>query len=127
MAGIDDLGNGFGYIYVVKPDKTTIVSALSNDEDGARDVKLEGVKAQSVALNRAATATFTVSAPTGAGSVTSLKINSREQIDIAVPIPYTGATTAPQLSALIVAAINTFEGIAIDCTAFQSGSNFTVV
>mgnify|MGYP003646924524 CR=1 FL=1 len=127
MAGIEDLGNTFGYIYVVKPDKVTIVSALSNDGDGARDVKLEGVKAQSLALNRSATATFTVGTPTGSGSITSLKIGSREQINIATPIAYTVATTASALAALIVSAVNTFQGTAIDCTAFQAGASLTVV
>ena len=127
MAGIEDLGNTFGYIYVVKPDKATIVSALLNDGDGARDVKLEGVKAQSLALNRSATATFTVGTPTGSGSITSLKIGSREQINIATPIAYTVATTASALSALIVSAVNTFQGTAIDCTAFQVGASLTVV
>jgi hypothetical protein len=126
MAGIEDLGTSLGYIYVVEPDKATIVKAIANDPTGARNVKLEGVKAQSVALNRIATATFIVAAPTGSGTIKSITINSREQIDIASPIPYTVATTAIALATLITTAINGFSGVVIDCTADQDGVNVIV-
>lgn len=126
MAGIADLGNGLGYIYVVEPDKTTIVKSISNDPEGARNVKLEGVKAQSTALNRVATGVITLNAPTGVGNITKIDISTVTQIDIGTPIPYTGATSAEDLAVLIRDAINSYTS-SVNYTATAVGNIVTVI
>tara|TARA_R110002096_G_scaffold130162_3_gene279250 strand:- start:304 stop:2058 length:1755 start_codon:yes stop_codon:yes gene_type:complete len=127
MAGIEDLGNNLGYIYVVKPDKTSIVSAISNTPEGARDVKVDGVKAQAVALNRVATGTITLGTPSGVGTITSIVISGKNQIDTGSPISYTGATTAEDLAVLVRDAINNYDNITTVYTATANGSIVTVI
>jgi len=102
--GIDDLGNGQGYIYKVKPNKTDIVQAITNTPDNAGDIKVEGLKASSVGLNRGATGSIKVATVPGIGTISSITINLVNQIT--TPIPYTGATTPTQLAVLIAAEIN---------------------
>jgi hypothetical protein len=125
MAGIDDLGNGTGYIYTVEPDKTTIVGAIRNTPEGARDIKVEAVKAQSVALNRKATGTITFTAPTGAGQVTAVTISGKNQINVAVS--YDTPETANDVATNVANEINNFSAGANDYTATVSGDTITVI
>jgi hypothetical protein len=129
MAGIEDLGNGIGYIYTVLPDGTTIESPTRNTPDGARNIKVEGVQAQSTALNRKATGTITLGTPSGVGTITSIACAGFQQIDIAVPIAYTGATTATALAILVRDAINDFStgSEKTTFTATSSGAVVTVI
>lgn len=118
--GIEDLGNGLGYIYVTDP-SLNIVKTYINDADGARDVKLDGVKASSVAGNRVATAIVTVNAPTGNGTLSKVEVS-----DLAFDgsISYTVDTTAAELAKKIVGGINTYtNGVpSNDFTAVRIGN-----
>lgn len=104
--GIFDFGNGNGYIYAVDPDGTTIKKVWRNNAEGARASKVYGVKSFPVALNRRAVGTITISAVTGTGSISSIDIDTVNQISSS--IAYTIATTTSDLALLIESAINSF-------------------
>lgn len=123
MAGIEDLGNDNGYIYIVDVDKTTIIKPLPNNEANARDIKVEGVKSASNGAKQKPYATITVATVTGVGTITSITVNAVEQIDISAPIAYTGATSTTALAALIVTAMNSWnKGVGGDYTAYSVGA-----
>ena len=105
--GIEDLGNGLGYVYITDT-SNNIISALENTPSTSRDIKVEGVKASALSGNRVATAIVTVDAPTGVGSITAITIGGVNAINVASPIAYTGATTASALAILIKTAINEY-------------------
>ncbi len=115
-ANVNDLGSGQGLIYVTTP-TGSIEKTYPNDAEGMRNVRIDGVKAQSLALNRSAYGTLTFDAPTGIGTITSITLAGNEQIDTGNPIPYTGATTAAELATLVAAAITGYGAGTTDCTA----------
>jgi hypothetical protein len=122
---VSDLGTGLGYIYVTQPDGTSIVSALLNTPENARNIKLDGLKATSVGLNRSASATITIDTITGSGSITSIATAAGvEQFDTGTPIVYTGGvTTTAALASLINDAMNAYdEASGEDCTTVLDGS-----
>lgn len=128
MAGIEDLGNGDGYIYVVDPDKSTIIKPILNNPEGARDVKLDGVRAQSVALNRVASGTIQFDAPTGGGSITSIVISGIEQIDIGSPIAYVFGMSGQELATAVSVAINNhFAGSGLNYSSNSDGDVVNVI
>lgn len=116
MSQISELGNNVGYIYVTKPNGTSLVTSIQNTEYGKRHVKMMGVAASSTAVNMAATGTITISAVSGSGSITQILIDSINQIDTA--IAYTVATTPTALAALIASGINSYS---------PSGNNYTAI
>ena len=106
--GIQDIGNGLGYIYVTDP-SGNIQYTYENTPDNARQVKLDGVKASSFGGNRAGTSIITVDAPTGVGSIANITVDGSAIIDVGIPLTYTEATTAVALAQDIVDAINRYE------------------
>lgn len=126
--GIYDLGSGLGWIYVVKPDKSTIVEPLRNTPENARKVKLKAVEAMSVALNRKANGTVTIASVTGVGTIAEIIINGVHQIDVASPIAFTGATSTSDLATLINTAVNSYGGGAdATYTSIVSGDTITFI
>ena len=119
-ANVSDLGSGQGLIYVTSPDGTTIEKTYPNNADGMRNVRVDGVKAQSLALNRSAYGSLDFGTPSGTGTITSITLAGNEQIDIGSPIPYTVATTAQELAALVATAITGYGAGVTDCTAKAS-------
>lgn len=118
MAGISDLGNGIGYIYVTDPSDTNdIKHNIINDSLGARAAKIYGLQAANVGANLRAYASVTISAITGVGNFTKLDVNGIGQITSS--IAYTGATTTSELAALIATAVNS--------TTPSSGVNYTAI
>lgn len=106
--GIQDLGNGLGYIYVTDP-SGVIQRPYVNNAENARKVKLDGVMAASIGANRVGTSVITIDAPTGAGSIIGVDVNTAKITDVGKPIAYTGATTAIALAQDIVSAINSYD------------------
>ena len=105
--GIQDIGNGLGYIYVTSPDGH-IQYTYENTPDNVRKVKLDGVRAASIGGNRSSTSIITVGTPTGNGAITAITIGVDNAIDIAVPIFYIAEITAEDLALLIVDRINNY-------------------
>lgn len=119
--GVHDLGNDFGFIYVVNPDNTKIIQAYPNNERNAREVRLDGLRATSVALNQSPFGQIKVETITGAGSITDITIDGNSQIN--ANISYTGATALEDLASDIAAAINSSNITpALDYTAYSSGA-----
>jgi hypothetical protein len=126
--GIHDLGGGLGYIYIVKPDGTTIRDAMLNTQNNAKRARLLALEGSAVALNRKPNGTITVDTVTGVGNITAITINGIGQIDVASPIAFTGATSTDALAALIRDGINSFDDPAAPgYTATVSGSVVTVI
>src|SRR3990167_1813564 len=119
---ISDIGNYVGYIYVTKPDGTSIVFNLLNTAFGARKARQLGVAAASLAQNKAASGSITVDAVTGVGTITQVLIDGVDQIGLAAGIAYNGATTPTALALNIANAINNFTpGAGANYTALSIG------
>jgi hypothetical protein len=87
---IDKLGNGVGKLYVTEPDGTTyIYNDLTNDADGTITVKYHGLTRSSEGFPISATGSVDFGSIGANDSVSSLTINSIEQIDISSPIAIT--------------------------------------
>ena len=108
--GIQDLGNGLGFIYVTDP-SSNILKVYQNDADGARNVKLDGVKAAALGANRVATAIIQIPTPTATGTITSITISGINLIDITAPISYAAATPPATTAQDVVNAINSYVGV----------------
>lgn len=108
MKGINDLGNGKGWLYVVNASDGRINSSIANNAYGARNIKVEGVRAQSTALGRIATGTITVTSATGAGYISRVQVSGLNQMDFASPIAYTAASTAVDIANAIATAVNSY-------------------
>ena len=125
--GIQDLGNGLGFIYVTDP-SSNILKVYQNDADGARNVKLDGIKSSAVGANRVATAIITIGTPTGTGTISNITVSAIEIIDPATPLNYDTAIPPTTLAQNIVNAINSYVGIngsgeQVDFTAVRVGSD----
>src|SRR5690554_2432463 len=125
--GIQDLGNGLGFIYVTDPSSNTL-KVYQNDADGARNVKLDGLKASAVGANRVATAIITIGTPTGTGTISNITVSGIEIIDPATPLNYDTSIPTTNLAQNIVNAINSYVGIdgvgnQVDFTAVRVGSD----
>jgi len=124
--GIADLGTNVGYIYKVGVDKTTIIQAYPNTPENARNIKVEGLRATSSALNRKPYGTITVDTVTGVGTITSLLVGAWDIIG--ATIPYTGATSTSALATLIKDGINSFNnGSGHNYTATVSANVVTII
>lgn len=121
---IGDLGIGYGYIYVTQPNGTSIVSALLNTPENARNIKVDGLKGTSTGLNRSASGSITIDTITGAGSITSIATAvGVEQIDTGSPIAYVGVMSPEELAVAIRTAMNLFnDGSGQDCSAVLNGA-----
>jgi len=118
--GIHDLGSGYGFIYTVDPNGTSIIKARINSSDSVRTVLVEGVQARSVGLNKRPTGKIRITGVTGVGSISAVTVNSINQIGAA--IAYTGATTASSLAASIATAMNSYDdGAGEDYVAVSVG------
>jgi hypothetical protein len=107
MAGIQDLGNGLGYVYVTDP-SSNILSVYENTPETSREIKLEGVKASALSGNRVATAIITVDAPSGNGSITAVTIGGVNAINTGNPFAYTVATTPSEVAKALEGRINEY-------------------
>lgn len=117
-------GGGYGYIYIVDVDGSTILKPLLNTPENARKTKIEAVGYASVGLNRLATGTITFVTVTGVGQIRTINVNGLDLIDATSPISFTGATSTSALAALVVTAINNY---GIDYNAHYTGAVVTLV
>jgi len=106
MKGINDLGSGYGWLYTVKASDGTIASSSRNNAEGARDIKVNGVRAQSTALGRVATGTILITQAVSSSSITNITIGGVSQVNAATSISYTSATTVASIATSIAEAIN---------------------
>lgn len=107
--GIQDIGNGLGYIYVTDP-SSNILRVYPNDKDGARNVKIDGVKASAFGGSRVATSIIQIGVPTGTDTISNITVSAIDIIDPASPLNYTPATPPTTLAQDIVNAINSYVG-----------------
>ncbi len=124
MEGIEDLGNGYGWLYNVKPDGVTIESSTVNNQDGARNMKVDAVKAQSSALGRVATGQIDIGTPEVTGLITSVTVSGADQINT-TDIPFAFGLSAEDLAADVSEAINNHTSL-VDYSATVSGSVITI-
>lgn len=102
--GIQDIGNGIGYLYKTLPNGTTIVASERNTVDGARSMREQGTANAPVVAQRPAVGTITVTAA-GADTITSITIAAVNQIN--TPISVVSAVPSV-VAGQIASAINTF-------------------
>lgn len=118
MASIGDLGTGLGYFYVVDVDGTTILKTFENEAANTRILKIYGVEAASLGLNRRAIGSIEITvAPSGAGAVSAVTVNGVQQM--LASVNYSGATSASGLATAVAAEINNFTP--------ASGANYTAI
>ena len=128
--GIQDLGNGLGYVYITDP-SSNILKVYSNNADTARIIKVEGVKASALGGNRVATAIVTIPVPTAVSTITSITIGAIQLIDTSAPINYAPATLPSTTAQDIVNAINSYVGVdadshLVDFTAVRVGNDIYI-
>lgn len=112
--GIQDIGNGIGYLYKTLPNGTTIVASERNTVDGARSMREQGTANAPVVAQRPAVGTITVTAA-GADTITAITIAAVNQI----LLPITVVSAVPSVVAgQIASAINSFTpGLGFNYTA----------
>jgi hypothetical protein len=120
--GIQDLGNGFGFVYMTAPDGTTIESVVSNTNESVRSFRKNANLVAPLASNRSAFGILTFTTGTaGAGSITAISVNGVDQI--AAPFVVTGLTDAACAAAAAVQ-INVFKpGSGYDYFAVAVGAS----
>lgn len=105
MSGIQDLGNGFGWIYLTKVDGTTIIGNQPNTPAAVSQMRAAGNVVAPVSGSRSAWAKITITAINGSGSATSLSVNGIDQLGANVVV--TGLTS-DQAAALISAQLQLY-------------------
>lgn len=120
---ISNLGNGLGYIYMTKPDGTTVVASYPNTPENSRSIKLKGVESASVASARRAVGSITFTSSAGAGDITAITINGNNQIsaNIAFANPLVPTTTATDVRDAInsyLNAVGNYTAIAIGAVVY---------
>ena len=91
---IADLGNGDGFIYITKPDGTTIISNITNNREGVRTALADGNNSAPIVGDIDATGKITITTPDTDGparSITNITVNGVSVIDTTTPIVITGA------------------------------------
>lgn len=102
--GIQDIGNGIGYLYKTLPNGTTIIASERNTVDGARSMREQGTANAPVVAQRPAVGTITVTAA-GADTITAITIAAVNQI----LLPINVVSLVPSVVAgQIASAINSF-------------------
>jgi hypothetical protein len=105
MKGINDFGNGLGYLYQTALDGTTILSVKENNLEGADIFRRLAVSNAPLSVARSAVGSITITNVAAAGNLTAIAINGVDQIAGAVAI--TSSTPSVE-AALWAAAINGF-------------------
>lgn len=118
MAGIQDLGNGRGIIYMTDL-SSNILKIAPNTNQGAINIRANGLVVAPLAARRAAYGTLTVTSAAGSGTITAVNVNGVNQISS----PITVASTSPSVvAAQIATAINNNSSSTPDCTAVAVGA-----
>lgn len=113
--GIQDIGNGLGFIYMVDAAGTNIISFVKNTLEGIRSIRQAGNVVAPFAAKRSAYAVVEFTAVTGAGDITAVDILGMNQI--AASVTCTGLTTS-QVAEAVAFQINVFNpGLGYDYTA----------
>lgn len=114
--GINTLGSGTGYIYVVSNDAARTISVFNNNSDGVREARKIANIVGPIAANRSAVAKIEITAAGATGNLTAININGVNQIAANVPcVSAVPANVAPTWAA----AVNSFSpGSGIKFTAF---------
>lgn len=121
-AGIHDIYNGRGFVYMVAPNGTDIQAWVGNTVGEVRPFRINGGVTAPFAAKRSAygSITFTMGVA-GAGSITGVAVNGIDQLPGAMVV--TGFTEA-QCAAAVAAAVNGFTpGSGYDFTAVAIGSS----
>lgn len=118
MAGISDLGNGIGYIYVTDTtDTNDIKYNILNESLGARAAKLLGMQSSNIGSNLQAYGIIVVGTPSGSGNISAVNVDGVNQMKVSVS--FTIASTAAEIATDIETNINN--------TTPGSGYNYTAL
>jgi hypothetical protein len=118
--GVQDLGNGLGYVYMTEPDGATITSVATNNLAGARQFKINGTLVAPIASNKSSYGIIEFTSIIGPGDISGVAVNGTDQIP--TPITVTGLTT-DQVADAVANAINGFTPTTgYDYTAVSAGS-----
>lgn len=118
-AGINDIGNGSGYLYMTAVDGTTILQYATNSREGARSMRQLGSINAPIAAQRSAYGIISCDTTVTASNVTAVTIGGVNQVGGNVALSNTEATSATS----IAAAINAYTpGSGYDYTAQAIGS-----
>lgn len=103
MAGINDMGNGIGFLYQVAKDGTTILSTEFNNIDGMRTMRELAVIDGPMAFNRSSTGIIHITSVAGAGTIDDVVVDGNSLL----ASPYSVGTSNPTTEAEgLAAAIN---------------------
>lgn len=102
---LQDIGNGYGYIYCTAVDGTTIKFTEGNDKYGVQNIKNRAVGSSPVVASRSATGTITITACAAVGAITDITVCGISILG--APIPCTTIVPA-EFATLIGQTINSF-------------------
>lgn len=125
MPGIQDIGNGYGYLYMTEVDGTTIRASQPNTKTGAKFMRSAGIIVAPFAAKRSAIGYFIITGVPGTGNITGISVNGSDQIGSGFTV--TGLTPE-QAAQLAAAAINAFSpGSGFDFTAIAIGPKVLII
>lgn len=86
MAGTQDIGIGFGLLYMTNVAGNQIVATQPNTVSGVRNMRQQGTSTAPLVVSRPAVGTITVTSTAGLGSITAINIYGINQIGAAVDV-----------------------------------------
>ncbi len=122
--GIQDIGNGLGWLYKTLPDGATIISTERNTPDGVRTMRSNGLINAPLAADRSAIGTITVTSVAGAGSITAITIAGVNQIGANINV---SSSTESVVAKQIANAINAYTPSSGDDFSAQASNDVVYV
>jgi hypothetical protein len=112
--GIQDIGNGFGYLYMTDVAGTQIVATQPNTLSGVRNMRQQGTSTAPIVASRPAVGTITVNSVAGIGSITAITILGGNQLGATINVT---SAVASVVAGQIAAAINAYTAAPVNFTA----------
>lgn len=117
--GIEDIGNGFGWLYKTKPDGTTIVGVERNTNEGTKAMQQMGVTNAPIVAARSASGRIIVNSSGGAGNITNIDVLGVNQIGANITVTSTNSSVVAEQ---IAVAINSYTAPGYKFTATAIGN-----
>ncbi len=105
---LQDIGNGYGYIYCTGVDGTTIKFTEGNDKYGVQNIKNRAVGSSPVVATRSATGAITITACAAVGAITNITVCGIGILGAPVPCTTVDPT---EFATLVAQTINSFVGV----------------
>lgn len=112
--GIQDIGNGLGYLYMVDVTGAIIQATQPNTVSGVQNMRQQGTSTAPIVANRPAVGKITVNSVASLGSITAISIYGINQIDSSIAVT---TSTASVVAGLIAARVNSFAASPVNFTA----------